>query len=47
MQCFGSANGALVRAAEDKNLDGATLAYTQLAISCVQCHKIVRGKWKH
>jgi hypothetical protein len=47
MQSFGFANGALVQAAKDKNLDGATLAYTQLAISCVQCHKIVRGKSKH
>jgi hypothetical protein len=47
MQSFGFANGALVRAAKDKNLDGATLAYTQLAVSCVQCHKIVRGKSKH
>ena len=47
MQSFGFANGALVRAAKDKNLDGATLAYTQLAVSCVQCHKIVRGKLKH
>jgi hypothetical protein len=47
MQSFGFANGALVRAAEDRNLDGATLAYTQLAVSCVQCHKIVRGKLKY
>jgi hypothetical protein len=47
MQSFGFANGALVRAAKDKNLDGATLAYTQLAVSCVQCHKIVRGKTRH
>jgi hypothetical protein len=35
---------ALVRAAKDKNLDGATLAYVRLTMSCVDCHKFVRGK---
>jgi hypothetical protein len=44
LQAFEYANGAIVRAAHDKNLDGVTLAYTQLAISCVQCHKLVRDK---
>jgi hypothetical protein len=43
VQAFQYANAALVKAAREKNLDGATLAYTQLTISCVQCHKIVRG----
>jgi hypothetical protein len=43
MHAFRFANASLVRAAEDKNLDGATLAYTQLVVSCVQCHKVVRG----
>ena len=32
----------LDRAAQDKNLDGATLAYVQLTISCVKCHKSLR-----
>ena len=32
----------LVRNAEDKNLDGATLAFTQMTISCVNCHKELR-----
>jgi hypothetical protein len=32
----------LMRQAREKNLDGATLAYNQLTVSCVQCHKIVR-----
>ena len=32
----------LVRNAEDKNLDGATLAFTQMTISCVNCHKEIR-----
>lgn len=39
---FDFANGELIRQAREKNLDGATLAYNQLSISCVQCHKIVR-----
>jgi hypothetical protein len=44
LQAFEYANGAIVRAAQDKNLDGVTIAYTQLTISCVQCHKLVRDK---
>ncbi len=35
---------ALVRAAKDKNLDAATLAYVRMTMSCVDCHKLVRGK---
>jgi hypothetical protein len=46
LHAFDYANGAIVRAAHEKNLDGVTLAYTQLTISCVQCHKIVRDKPK-
>ena len=26
-----------------KNLDGATLSYVQVVMSCVECHKLVRG----
>jgi hypothetical protein len=39
---FEYANKSLVLAAKNKNLDGATVAYLQLTISCVNCHKIVR-----
>lgn len=35
---------ALTKAAKSKNLDGATLAYVRVTISCVDCHKYVRGK---
>lgn len=35
---------ALTKAAKSKNLDGATLAYVRVTISCVECHKYVRGK---
>ncbi len=33
----------LIRGAEDENLDGATLAFTQMAVSCVKCHKTLRA----
>lgn len=36
----------LAEAARKKNLDGATLAYMQLTMQCVQCHKHVRGESK-
>jgi hypothetical protein len=32
----------LVKDAKDKNLDGATLAYMEMTMSCVRCHKYVR-----
>jgi hypothetical protein len=30
--------------ARDRNIDGATLAYVKLTMSCVNCHKYVRGQ---
>lgn len=41
-RAFATADRALIRAARQKNLDGATLAYTQLTISCIQCHELIR-----
>lgn len=35
---------ALGKAAKDKNLDAATLAYVRVTMNCVDCHKLVRGK---
>ena len=35
---------ALSKAAQDKNLDAATLAYVRVTMSCVDCHKFVRGR---
>ena len=32
----------LIRHANNKNLDGASLAYLQLTLNCVECHKHVR-----
>ena len=39
---FSAANLELIRQAEAKNIYGATLAYNQLTVSCVQCHVAVR-----
>ncbi len=35
---------ALRKAAKEKNLDGVTLAYFRVTMSCVDCHQVVRGK---
>jgi hypothetical protein len=34
---------SLGKAAKNKNLDAATLAYVQMTMSCVACHKYMRG----
>jgi cytochrome c556 len=44
LNVFWFANDALAQAADEKNLDAAALAYTQLTLSCVNCHKHVRGQ---
>jgi hypothetical protein len=36
----------LVQKAHDKNLDGAALAYVDLTLTCVKCHKHVRDTRK-
>ena len=43
---FAAANKELIRQAEAKNIYGATLAYNQLTVSCVQCHVVVRKAQK-
>lgn len=30
-------------AADDENLDGATLSYVQMTLTCVRCHKYLRS----
>jgi hypothetical protein len=32
----------LIRAAKDRNLDGAALAYVDMTLNCVRCHRYVR-----
>lgn len=34
---------ALGRAAKSRNVDAATVAYFQLTVSCVNCHRYLRG----
>lgn len=46
IHAFEHANGAIIREAQERNLDGVTIGYTQLMISCVQCHKLIRDKVK-
>ncbi len=41
-QVFWFTTGTLVLTAKEKNIDGATLAYTQMTHSCVNCHKLLR-----
>ncbi len=35
---------ALEQSAREKNIDGATLAYSQMTFTCVNCHKYIRGR---
>lgn len=46
LTAFETANRDLLRQAAKKNIEGSTLAYMQLTVSCVQCHKIVRDAKK-
>jgi hypothetical protein len=41
-QVFWFTTGTLIMAAEAKNIDGATLSYTQMTHNCVNCHKLIR-----
>jgi len=43
LQTFQFANDELIRNAREKNVDGAALAYVQLTMSCVNCHKVLRS----
>jgi hypothetical protein len=44
LKIFQNANEQMIRMADNKNLDGAALAYVQLTLSCVNCHKVVRDR---
>jgi cytochrome c556 len=39
---FRSSGQTLIQSAKGKNLDGAALAYVELTLTCVKCHKHVR-----
>ena len=40
---FRAAAGRLRDSAKTKNLDGATLAYFEVTLNCVRCHKYIRS----
>lgn len=42
LEIFRAANLALIRHADRQNLEGATLAFHQMTLSCVNCHKQLR-----
>jgi hypothetical protein len=42
LQTFQQATGELASQAKKKNIDGVTLAYHQLTVSCVRCHQSLR-----
>ena len=42
LQIFDEANAEIIRQAQKDNVDGVALAFTQLTISCVNCHKQLR-----
>ncbi|MBX7166081.1 MAG: hypothetical protein K1X74_07000 [Pirellulales bacterium] len=46
LRIFRDANQQLMTAADDHNLDAAALAFTQLTLSCVNCHKQLRNAEK-
>lgn len=46
LQAFQQANDELIKQARKNNVDGATLAFTQMTISCVTCHKKLREEAK-
>lgn len=39
-----STTGTLVMAVENKNIDGAILAYTQMMHGCVNGHQMIRSQ---
>lgn len=39
---FQRAVSLIGRAASERNLDGATIAYLQMTLQCVHCHKMLR-----
>jgi hypothetical protein len=42
LSTFLAANEELILQADEDNIEGATLAFTQVTISCVHCHKQLR-----
>ena len=43
LRVFQLANDEIIKGAEEQNLERATLGYTQLTVSCISCHRHLRG----
>jgi len=43
---FQASTKQLIHEAEKKNIDGTALAFTQMTLSCVNCHKVLRDPVK-
>ena len=46
LKIFRFANEELIRLADEENLEGTALAFSQLTLSCVNCHKQIRTREK-
>ena len=44
LQTFDRVTHELVRQAQEENIDGATLAYMELTMNCINCHKHLRDR---
>jgi hypothetical protein len=44
LKFFDQANSEVIKQAENDNLNGATLAFTQMTVSCVACHQHLRDQ---
>lgn len=42
LQLFEETNDEIIRQADNDNVEGVALAFTQLTINCVNCHKVLR-----
>jgi len=42
LQAFDDINDEIIRQADNDNVEGAALAFTQLTVNCVNCHKVLR-----
>jgi hypothetical protein len=42
LQSFEDINEEIIRQADNDNVEGVALAFTQLTVNCVNCHKVLR-----
>ena len=42
LQTFEDINDEILRQADNDNVEGVALAFTQLTVNCVNCHKVLR-----